>query len=67
MRALFLGLVLWCAAGAQALVVGGVQVAERTRVTAGGPELVLNGVGQRTIFLFRIYVIALYLHRRATP
>ena len=31
------------------------------RVTGSGPELVLNGAGVRTRFIFRVYVGALYL------
>ncbi|MDH5534405.1 MAG: chalcone isomerase family protein [Betaproteobacteria bacterium] len=51
---------------ARAAEVEGVKLADRARVTAAGPELVLNGAGVRTRFFFRVYVGALYLEKRET-
>jgi hypothetical protein len=48
---------------AQAVVVEGVQLDERTAVA--GRELVLNGTGMRTAGPFKGYVAALYLPQRA--
>jgi hypothetical protein len=49
------------------LDVGGAHFPERARVTADGPELILNGAGERYILFFKIYAIGLYLpERRAT-
>jgi len=47
-----------CASAAQ---VEGVTLPDRVRMTGSGPELVLNGAGVRTRFIFRVYVGALYL------
>jgi hypothetical protein len=44
---------------ASALEVAGVKVADRVHV--GSHDLVLNGAGLRTKFLFKVYVAALYL------
>jgi hypothetical protein len=41
--------------------VGGVKLDERTKIDAGGPELVLNGAGIRTRFVVKVYVAGLYL------
>ena len=47
---------------AQALEIEGVRIDEKLRLTAGGPELVLNGAGVRHKLVFaRIYVGSLYL------
>lgn len=60
---LMIGLLLWAAA-AGAIQVGGATLPDTVRVTADGPELVLNGAGERWILLFKIYVIGLYLPAR---
>jgi hypothetical protein len=41
--------------------VGGVKLDDKTRIDAGGPELVLNGAGIRTRFVVKVYVAGLYL------
>ena len=46
---------------AVAAEVGGVKLDEKTRIDAGGPELVLNGAGIRTRFVVKVYVAGLYL------
>ena len=57
-------LLLWTAA-AGAVNVGGVVLPDSVRLTPGGPELALNGAGERRIMMFRIYAIGLYLPARA--
>ena len=52
------------AAGAQALEVGGVNLADKSSV--GGQELVLNGAGVRTRAIFKVYVGSLYVPAKAT-
>ncbi|MBX9812357.1 MAG: chalcone isomerase family protein [Burkholderiales bacterium] len=44
--------------------VEGVKLTDRIRVAESGPELVLNGAGVRTRFVFRVYVGALYLKQK---
>ena len=51
-------------AGASAVEVGGVNVADTASV--GGQELVLNGAGIRTRAIFKVYVASLYLPAKAT-
>ena len=46
------------------LDVGGAHFPERARVTPDGPELTLNGAGERYILFFKIYAIGLYLPER---
>ena len=46
---------------AVAAEVGGVKLDDKTRIDAGGPELVLNGAGIRTRFVVKVYVAGLYL------
>jgi hypothetical protein len=46
---------------ALAAEVGGVRLDDRTKVDAGGPDLVLNGAGIRTRFVVKVYVAGLYL------
>ena len=48
-------------AAAYAVEVNGVTVAERVQISPNGPNLVLNGAGVRTRFIFKVYVAALYL------
>lgn len=57
-------LMVLCASAAQAAEVQGVKIADRVRVTDSGPELVLNGAGVRTRFIFSVYVGALYLQQK---
>ena len=56
-------LLLW-ALPAAALELAGVKLADKTRV--GAEELVLNGAGIRTRFIFKVYVGALYLPAKET-
>jgi hypothetical protein len=46
---------------ALAAEVAGVKLDDRTKLDAGGPELVLNGAGVRTRFVVKVYVAGLYL------
>ena len=62
-RWLVLLLLLW-ALPAAALELAGVKLADRARV--GADELVLNGAGIRTRFIFKVYVGALYLPVKET-
>jgi hypothetical protein len=39
----------------------GISLPPRVQLGAAGPELTLNGAGVRTLFLFKIYLAALYL------
>ena len=57
-------LAMACAMPTYALDVGGVKVDET--VTVGGKTLVLNGAGQRQIFVIKIYVAALYVEKKST-
>ncbi|MEO8484984.1 MAG: chalcone isomerase family protein [Betaproteobacteria bacterium] len=57
-------LALAWSATAQAVEVGGVDIAEKASV--GGKELVLNGAGVRTRVVFKVYVASLYLPAKAT-
>jgi Chalcone isomerase-like len=57
------GMLLWVNA-AGAVNVGGAVLPDTVRVTPDGPELVLNGAGERRILLARIYAIGLYLPAR---
>lgn len=43
----------------------GVKLPDSVRVTEGGADLVLNGAGLRTRFMFRVYVGALYLPKKS--
>lgn len=52
------------AAGADAMEVGGVNLADKASV--GGQELVLNGAGVRTRAIFKVYVGSLYVPAKAT-
>jgi Chalcone isomerase-like len=54
------GVLLWSSA-VGAVDVGGTKLPDSVRLTPDGPELVLNGAGERRILLFRIYAIGLYL------
>ena len=44
----------------------GIKLPDSLRVTDGGAELVLNGAGLRSRFMFRVYVGALYLPKKTT-
>ena len=61
MRALLVALLAVVAPLCAAMVVGNTTFADRLALTSDGPELVLNGAGERRILLFRIYAIGLYL------
>ena len=43
----------------------GVQIEDRTQLSAGGPEIVLNGMGVRKILFVKVYVAALYLPQKS--
>jgi hypothetical protein len=51
---------------ADATTVAGVHFPDNVTITPEGPELVLNGAGERKILMLRIYAIALYLPVRAS-
>lgn len=53
----------WAAPAAE---LEGVKLPDNARVTEGGAELVLNGAGVRTRFMFRVYVGALYVQKKTT-
>ena len=42
----------------------GVKLTEKVRLSEAGPDLVLNGAGVRTRFVFKVYVGALYLQQK---
>ena len=65
MRALLFAAALLIPASGNAADVNGTTFPDKVTLTADGPDLVLNGAGERTILLFRIYAIALYLPVRA--
>lgn len=44
--------------------VAGVKLADKVRIDAAGPDLVLNGAGVRTRFVVKVYVAGLYLAER---
>jgi len=54
------------ASDAAAATVAGVHFPDSVTITPEGPELVLNGAGERKILMLRIYAIALYLPVRAS-
>ncbi len=65
MRALlFLVAAAWIGV-AHGAEVAGVKLPDRTRVGAGGPELVLNGTGLRTRFFVKVYAAGLYLEKKS--
>jgi hypothetical protein len=64
MRALSLALLLLVSYGAGAAEVAGVRLDDKARVESR--ELVLNGAGLRKRFVFKVYVIGLYLAQK-TP
>jgi len=41
-----------------------VKLPDSVRISDGGPELMLNGAGVRTLFMFRVYVGALYVQKK---
>ncbi len=57
------GALLWATA-AGAVDAGGALLPDAVRLAPDGPELLLNGAGERRILLFRIYAIGLYLPAR---
>ena len=64
MRALLFVVVAAWIGTAQAVEVAGVKLPDRARVSAGGPELVLNGAGLRTRFFIKVYAAGLYLEKK---
>ncbi len=56
-----MALLPWAAPAAE---LEGVKLPDNVRVTEGGTELVLNGAGLRTRFMFRVYVGALYVQKK---
>jgi hypothetical protein len=54
-----LAIALTGASGAAELA--GVKIDDKVKSSASGPELVLNGMGLRTRYKFKVYVAALYL------
>lgn len=63
-RWLLLAIGLCWAVAASAVEVGGAIIPDTARFSVDGPELVLNGAGERSIMLFKIYAIGLYLPAR---
>lgn len=63
-RSFFLIAALCWATAASAVEVGGAVIPDTAHLSAEGPELVLNGAGERRIMLFKIYAIGLYLPAR---
>lgn len=59
-----LALPLLASGQAVAAEVAGVKVDEKVQLN--GSELLLNGAGLRTRFMFKVYVAALYLQRKTT-
>ncbi len=57
-----LALLPWAAPAAE---LEGVKLPDSVRISDGGAELVLNGAGVRTRFMFRVYVGALYLPKKS--
>jgi len=64
MRALSLALLLLVSYGAGAAEVAGVRLDDKAQVESR--ELVLNGAGLRKRFVFKVYVIGLYLAQKTT-
>ena len=62
MRALSLALLMFLSFGAAAAEVSGVTLDDKTQVE--GRDLVLNGAGLRKRFVFRVYVVGLYLAQK---
>jgi Chalcone isomerase-like len=66
MRALILLLAAFWAGIAQGVEIAGVQLPDKTTVSAGGPEIVLNGAGIRTKFFVKVYAAGLYLEKKSS-
>jgi hypothetical protein len=64
MRATLAVVAVAFATAAHGVDVGGVNFAERARVTPEGPDLVLNGAGERWMMMFKVYAVGLYLPQR---
>lgn len=58
-----LALLPWAAPAAE---LEGVKLPDNVRISDGGAELVLNGAGLRTRFMFRVYVGALYVQKKTS-
>lgn len=66
MRVLAVGAVLLAlAAPSWGAEVAGVTLPAREQVAPGGPALLLNGAGLRRKFIFKVYVVGLYLPQAA--
>jgi len=59
-----LAIALTGASGAAELA--GVKIDDKVKLSASGPELVLNGTGLRTRYRAKVYVAALYLQEKKT-
>ena len=57
---------IFIAAGSNAAELAGVKLDDKIRVSPAGLELVLNGMGIRTRFVFKVYVGGLYLPEKKT-
>ena len=66
MKTLLWVILLLGTAGVHAAEISGVHFDDKTRLSAGGPELVLNGGGTRTFILFKVYAGALYVEQKST-
>jgi hypothetical protein len=64
MRALSFALLLLVSFGAAAAEVSGVTLDDKTQVE--GRDLVLNGAGLRKRFVFKVYVVGLYLAQKTS-
>jgi hypothetical protein len=65
MRAFFILLATIWMGPAQGVEIGGAQLPDRTTVSAGGPEIVLNGAGLRIKFFVKVYAAGLYLEKKS--
>ena len=66
MKTLIWMVLLFGATGTYAAEIAGVHFDEKTRLSSGGPELVLNGVGTRTFLLFKVYAAGLYVEQKSS-
>jgi hypothetical protein len=66
MRALILLFAAFWVGAAQGVEIAGVQLPDKTTVSAGGPEIVLNGAGIRTKFFVKVYAAGLYLEKKSS-
>ena len=66
MRLLLVAALFALAAAAHGAEVAGVTLPSSEQLAPGGPKLVLNGAGLRRKFIFKVYVIGLYLPDKAS-